>query len=89
MDFYNTIIYHLMKSRSKKNCLALPYDLCNILYYAIVYMDFYFNINKDSTYARKYYTLVCFHPWMQVGSISKLETKDLTQQHGVDGLQVQ
>jgi hypothetical protein len=25
-------------------------------------MDFYFNINKDSTYVRKYSTLVCFHP---------------------------
>jgi hypothetical protein len=78
-----------MKSRSKKNCLTFSYDLCNILYYATVYMDFYFNINKDSTYARKYYTLMCFHPCIQVGSIFTLETKDLIQLHGVDRLQVQ
>jgi hypothetical protein len=32
------------------------------MYFAIVYMDFYFNISMDSTYVRKYYTLVCFHP---------------------------
>jgi len=31
------------------------------MYYVIVYMDFYFNISMDSTYAEKYYTLVCFH----------------------------
>jgi len=24
-------------------------------------MDFYFNISMDSTYARKYSTLMCFH----------------------------
>jgi hypothetical protein len=57
------------------------------MYFAIVYMDFYLNTSKDSTYAIKYYTLVCFHPWMQVGSIFKLETKNLIQLHGVDGLQ--
>lgn len=59
------------------------------MYSTIVYMDFYFNTSKDSTYARKYYTLMRFHPWMQVKSISKLETKDLIQLHGVDGLQDQ
>jgi hypothetical protein len=25
-------------------------------------MDFYFNTSMDSTYVRKYSTLVCFHP---------------------------
>jgi len=28
-----------------------------------MYMDFYFNINMDSTYAGKYYILMCFHPF--------------------------
>jgi hypothetical protein len=28
-----------------------------------MYMNFYFNTSMDSTYAKKYYTLVCFHPW--------------------------
>ncbi len=41
----------------------MPYDLCNTMYSTTMYMDFYFNINMDSTYAKKYYTLVCFHPY--------------------------
>ncbi len=47
----------MIKFISKKICLALPFDL----YFAIVYIDFYFNINIKSTYAGKYYTLMCFH----------------------------
>jgi hypothetical protein len=31
------------------------------MYYVTVYMDFYFNISMDSTYAGKYYILMCFH----------------------------
>ncbi len=31
------------------------------MYFATMYVDFYFNTNMDSTYAQKYYTLVCFH----------------------------
>ncbi len=31
------------------------------MYFIIVYMDFYININMDFTYVKKYYTLVCFH----------------------------
>jgi hypothetical protein len=27
-----------------------------------MYMDFYFNISMNSTYAKKDYTLMCFHP---------------------------
>jgi hypothetical protein len=34
----------------------------NIMYFAILYMDFYFNTNMDFTYAKKDYTLMCFHP---------------------------
>jgi len=43
--------------------LALLYDLCNIMYFATMYMDLYFNTSMDSTYVRKYYTLVCIHPY--------------------------
>jgi hypothetical protein len=32
------------------------------MYFAIMYVGFYFNTNMDSTYAQKYYTLMCFHP---------------------------
>ncbi len=28
-----------------------------------MYMDFYFNTSMDSIYAKKYYTLMCFHPY--------------------------
>jgi hypothetical protein len=43
--------------------LVLLYDLCNIMYFATMYMDLYFNTSMDSTYVRKYYTLVCIHPY--------------------------
>jgi hypothetical protein len=42
--------------------LALPYDLCNIMYFTMVCMDLYFNTSMDSTYVRKY-TLTCIHPY--------------------------
>jgi hypothetical protein len=29
-------------------------------------MDFYFNTNMDSTYAKIYFTLVCFYPNEQI-----------------------
>jgi hypothetical protein len=32
-----------------------------------MYMDFYFNANMDSTYAKNYYALVCFHPLIGLG----------------------
>jgi hypothetical protein len=32
-------------------------------------MDFYFNTNMDSTYAKKYSTLVCFHLIYKIGGI--------------------
>jgi hypothetical protein len=31
-----------------------------------MYMNFYFHIDMDSTYAEKYYTLICFHPYVIV-----------------------
>jgi len=31
------------------------------MYFLIMYMDFYFNTSMDSTYAKKDYTLMCFH----------------------------
>jgi hypothetical protein len=36
------------------------------MYFGIVYMDFYFNTSMDSTYAKKYYTLMCFHPPLHI-----------------------
>jgi hypothetical protein len=31
------------------------------MHYATVHMDFYFKISMGFTYAKKYYTLMCFH----------------------------
>jgi hypothetical protein len=42
------------KVKKLKNCLTLPYDLCNIMYLATLYMDIYFNTSMDATYAGKY-----------------------------------
>jgi len=41
-------------------------------------MDFYFNINMDSTYAGKYSTLMCFHPATLQGSQVLSKPLDIT-----------
>jgi len=64
--FLNVIFLYnylsLIKSKTlKKNYLALPYDFCNIVYSAIMYMNFYFNTSMDSTDVGKYSTSMCFY----------------------------
>jgi len=51
--------------KQKKTCLALQYDLYTVVMLFTIYHTVIFailNIGMDSTYARKYYTLMYFHP---------------------------